>query len=468
MQTDGGYGETQLELAAAGRGTFRGHPAGLSVIFFTEMWERFSYYGMRAILVLYMVAPHRDGGLEFDRHFAGELYGVYTMLVYITSIPGGFIADNYWGLRRSVLIGAIIIALGHFAMAVPSLPGFYTGLALIVIGTGLLKPNMSSMLGALYPPGDRRRDSGFSIYYMGVNIGATLAPFVCGFLAQSQEFKSILSSWKIDPFSCWHWGFAAAGVGMVFGILQFIARSRELGSVGLLPNKMSSPANPRVYSEQGPLTATDWQRLLAIGILFFFAMLFWSIYEQGGSSLNLFADSLTDCRLFGWQFPPSWMQSLSAIFVIVLAPVFSYLWVKLGSREPNTVAKFVLGLTFLGAGIAVMVPASLISAHGKVSPLWLVAVYFLMVLGEMCLSPVGLSLVTKLAPRKMLALTMGLWMLTNAFGNMLAGHLSTFFNNENVASMTHLFGGMTIAALISAGVLVLLMGQIRRLMAGVH
>ncbi|MGH9553642.1 MAG: peptide MFS transporter, partial [Terriglobales bacterium] len=419
-------------------------------------WERFSYYGMRALLVLYMVAPAVQGGLAFTTEFAMRLYGIYTMLVYVTSIPGGFIADNYLGARRSVLIGGIIIACGHFALAVPSMITFYFGLSLIILGTGLLKPNVSTMLGCLYPAGDQRRDSGFSIYYMGINIGAALAPLVCGFLAQSTEFKSFLSgTLHADPLTSWHWGFAAAGVGMIFGLLQFVLGGKTLGTVGIEPSSKKSSFNAP-GNVQGPLTADECKRLGAIGILFLFAVLFWAIYEQGGSSLNLFADKLTDCRIFDWRFPSSWFQTLPALFVIILAPLFSQLWVKLGSKEPSSPAKFAYGLFFLGLGILVMVPASVLSQHDKASPFWLFSVFLLMCVGEMCLSPVGLSTVTKLAPARFLSLTMGVWMLTNGLGNYLNGELARFFNQHDVAALVYLFGGMAVAVFVCTVVLALL------------
>ncbi|MBC7999388.1 MAG: peptide MFS transporter, partial [Leptolyngbya sp.] len=433
-------GVVPAQSQSGGFGLFAGHPKGLPTLFFTEMWERFSYYGMRALLVLYMVALPTDGGLGFDNKNAGEIYGTYTMMVYMMSIPGGFVADRFLGRKLSILIGGSIIALGHFTLAFANLYTFYGGLVLIIIGTGMLKPNMSTLLGTLYGPDDHRRDAGFSIYYMGINIGATLAPLVCGFLAQSNEFKAWLQSMNLDPHSSWHWGFAAAGVGMIFGLVNFVICRDRLVGVGDRPIKLpvaasataevpgpgaaaaaqleleidlekSSGATPPGETapdetapgetakieppKSGKLTPEELKRIGAIAVLFCFNILFWAIYEQGGSSLNLFADKLTDCRINGWAFPSTWLQSLQAAFVIILAPMFSWLWVKLGDKDPSSPTKFAIGLTFLGLGIGLMVPAATLAQQGKVSPLWLIMVYLFQVIGEMCLSPVGLSTVTK-------------------------------------------------------------------------
>ncbi len=446
-----------------------GHPSGLTTLFFTELWERFSYYGMRAILMLYMVAPVTEGGLGFPVVQASYIYGAYTMLVYMASIPGGFVADRILGGRLAVLLGGIIIALGHFTLIFPALPFFYAGLGLIVIGTGLLKPNVSSMLGSLYAPGDNRRDGGFSIFYMGINIGAALAPLVCGYLAQAPAFKSWLVSVGFEPTSAWHWGFGAAGVGMTLGLAHYVLQKNRLGNAGLRPEPKLKVAGERLVEDRPePMKAEEWKRLGAIGILFFFATLFWAIYEQGGSSLSLFADKLTDCRIFNWAFPSSWFQSLQAIFVIFLAPVFSWLWIRLGKREPSSPAKFAYGLLFLGIGIAIMVPASLAGETGKVSPWWLTSVYLLQVVGELCLSPVGLSTVTKLAPARMVGMIMGVWFLASACGNMLAGVLGSTFNEKDLGSLTTLYGGMAGAVFLSTAILAALAPTVRKLMSGVR
>jgi proton-dependent oligopeptide transporter, POT family len=452
------------DLDSSGLG---GHPAGLTTLFFTELWERFSYYGMRAILMLYMVAPTAEGGLGFPIEKAASIYGTYTMLVYMASIPGGWVADRLIGGRLSVLIGGIIIALGHFTLVFQQLPFFYAGLCLIVVGTGLLKPNVSSMLGSLYSQGDNRRDGGFSIFYMGINIGAALAPLVCGYLAQSGQFKSWLVSVGLEPASSWHWGFGAAGVGMALGLAHYLLQQKRLGNAGLRPQAKQKKKKDE-HVEKQPLTAAEWKRLGAIGVLFFFATMFWAVYEQGGSSLSLFADKLTDCTIFGWNFPSSWFQSLQAVFVIALAPLFSLLWLRLGKREPSSPAKFTYGLLFLGLGIALMVPASLAAQTGKVSLWWLTAVYFLQVVGELCLSPVGLSTVTKLAPLRMVGMIMGVWFLASSLGNKLAGYLGGFFNDKDLSSLTNLYGGMAGAVLLATAILFALTPTVRKLMGGIR
>lgn len=443
-----------------------GHPAGLITLFFTELWERFSYYGMRALLVLYMVASVADGGLHWDVRTAATIYGVYTMAVYMTSIPGGLLADRVLGCRKAILIGGSIIALGHFSLAVPSLPFFVTGLVLIVLGTGLLKPNISTMVGKLYAPGDNRRDAGFSIFYMGINIGAAVSPLVCGFLAQHPAFKAWLVSVGIPAEASWHFGFAAAGVGMLIGLAHLVFQRRLLDGIGDKPNVESNPVQEQRASEPA-LTGNEVKRLGAIAVLFVFNILFWAVYEQGGSSLNLFADKLTRNEIFGMPFPSSWFQSVPAAFVILLAPVISEVWMKLGDRQPSSPSKFSIGLLLLGLGIALAVPATILSAHGKVSPLWLVGVYFLQTVGELCLSPVGLSTVTKLAPARFVAMTMGVWFVSMALGNALAGYLAGFFEESNVNALVALFGGMGAVCAVAALVLFAARPYVKTLMSGV-
>lgn len=427
------------------------------------MWERFSYYGMKAILMLYMLEAISSGGMGMKQEDAAQIFGLYTMSVYLASVPGGLIADKLIGQRFAVLVGGIIIALGHFAMAIPSTQTFYLGLVLIVCGTGLLKPNISTMLGMLYKEGDPRRDGGFSIFYVGINVGAALAPLVCGFLAQGNEFKAWLTSMGWPVHSGWHWGFGAAGVGMVFGLMFYVLQWKMLGSAGLKPQKKEGEA--RV--EAVPLTENEKKRVGAIVILAFFNFLFWTIYEQGGTSLNVFADRLTDTTIFGWAYPSSWLQFFQAGFIIILAPLFSMLWSRLGDKQPAAPAKFTMGLLLLSLGIVLMVPASMLAAQGKVSALWLVSVYFLEVCGELCLSPVGLSTVTKLAPIRFMSLTMGAWFISNACGNYMAGYLSGFFDENDTSKLTFLFGSMAAAAFIGTGILALLVPKVKKLMGSV-
>lgn len=469
---------------------FAGQPKGLAALYFTELWERFSYYGMRALLVLFMVEAARDGGLGFSEKSAGQIYGNYTMAIYMLAIPGGFIADRLLGAKRAVLIGGSIIALGHYALAVPSAATFYLGLLLIALGTGLFKPNISALVGALYEKDDERRDAGFSIFYMGINIGALFAPLVTGFLAQSAWFKAWLAGNGFDPAKSWHWGFAAAGVGMTLAMIIFARNARDLsnpvddvprhtgtglgrdgalvlvGTLMLLTIALASdvsgfewlrwlflalPLAAIAYGAQQQ--SADAQRLAAIGVLFVASMIFWALFEQAGSTMALFADQLTRLELAGSAFPSSWFQSVNPVFVIVLAPLFAALWLRLGARQPSAPVKFAIALVFLSLSFALMVPAAKLASEGKVSPLWLVGLYFLQTAGEMCISPVGLSTMTKLAPPRMTGLVLGLWFLAAAFGNKFAGVLAGGF----AASDTHaLASSFLLQAGVVAGVAVLM------------
>ena len=436
-----------------------GHPRGLATLFFTEMWERFSYYGMRALLVLYMVGSTQQPGLGFSVGTATAIYGWYTMLVYLSGIPGGFIADQLIGHYRAVLYGGIIIAAGHFSMAVPGLPFFFTGLGLIVIGTGLLKPNVSSMVGSLYRRDDERRDAGFSIFYMGINLGAFIAPLVCGWLGQTMN---------------WHFGFAAAGVGMVIGLIQYV-----LGKKNLTPVSQQEPVQPTAAAtDTAPqtegvapnpnLTGTDWARIGAIAILTLFALLFWAGFEQAGSSLTLFADRATQLEIFGFKYPSSWFQSVEPLFVILFSSVFAFIWLALARRrkEPSSPAKFTLGLFVLALSFALIIPAArAFEASGqRVSPWWLIGLYFLQMLGELCLSPVGLSMVTKLSPPKLVGLMMGVWFFATAMGNKVAGWVAGFIENRPYSQV---FNAAFLNLLVATVILAALIVPIKKMMRGV-
>lgn len=447
---------------AFGRTGFLGHPPGLPTLFFTELWERFSYYGMRAILVLFMTSPAIQGGLGFDTKHASSIYGWYTMAVYLAAVPGGWLADRWLGAWSAVLVGGVVIASGHFTMAFSSLTTFYIGLVLITIGTGFLKPNISTMVGSLYRQNDPRRDSGFSIFYMGINIGAVLAPLVCGFLGQSSTFKSFLQSRGFDPTGSWHWGFGAAGVGMTLGLIIYLFNARTLRKVR---STEVTPKTTKVETHP-PLTAGDWKRIAAVCILFVFTILFWAAYEQKGVSLNLLARDLVRTEIFGWQYPSSFLQSCTAFFVIILAPLFSILWVRWGDRQPSSPAKFTLGLFFIGLAYLLLVPACAMTATGRISALWLVGVYFLEVLGEMCLSPVGLSTVTRLAPLKLVGVMMGLWFFATSLGNKLAGTLSGYYVPQP-GTLMKLYGGIAAGLFVGTILLALLTPRIRRLMGNV-
>ena len=444
-----------------------GHPRGLATLFFTEMWERFSYYGMRALLMLYMVGSTQQPGLGFGERRASTIYGIYTMAVYLMGIPGGFLADRWLGHYNAVLFGGIIIAAGHFSMAIPGLPFFFFGLFLIVIGTGLLKPNVSTMVGFLYSKEDQRRDAGFSIFYMGINLGAFVAPLICGALGQKAN---------------WHFGFAAAGVGMVFGLIQYVAGKKYLRAAPIehptvhttqlddpehaLVAKGSDPTTQSPSSQRPKLTSIDWARIGAIAVLTLFALLFWAGFEQAGSSLTLFADRATRLTILGWSYPSSWFQSVEPLFVITLSPLFAWMWIRLGRREPSSPLKFTLGLVLLALSFFLIAIAARVYETSKVpvSPLWLIGLYFLQALGELCLSPVGLSMVTKLSPAHLVGFMMGIWFLATAMGNYVAGWVAGFLENR---AFSEVFQVAFINLAIAAVVLALLIIPIKRMMGGV-
>lgn len=462
-----------------------GHPAGLQTLFLTEFWERLSYYGMRAILVLFMTTAPAAGGLGWDAARAAGVYGLYTSGVYLASIPGGWVADRLLGQQRAVLAGGVLIAIGHFCLAVPSLSTFFAGLVVIVLGTGLLKPNISAMVGQLYAEGDPRRDAGFSLFYMGINLGALAAPLVCGTLAQ-----------KVG----WHWGFGAAGVGMLAGLVQYTYGRRLLGEAGQLRTPPEAPGRSwtillaslalggvLIYAlfdwlnlivavglvalftywlRQGD-TAQERRRIAAVIVLFLFSALFWAAFEQAGSSLTLFADRFTELSLWGMKIESSWFQVANPTFIVLFAPVFAWLWIGLGSRNPSSPAKFALGLVFVGFGFLVMALAAMQSGPegARVSPGWLVACYLFHTWGELSLSPVGLSTVTKLAPLRLAGQMMGVWFLSLSIGNFMGGQVAGLFET---LPLPQLFGSVFVTTSVAAVVLVLLIKPIRRLMSGVH
>lgn len=478
--------------------SFFGHPRGLSTLFFTEMWERFSYYGMRALLILFMTATVQHGGLGFNTSKAGSIYGLYTAMVFLLSLPGGWMADRITGQRRAVLWGGIIIALGHFSMAIPRVDTFYLGLACIVIGTGLLKPNISTMVGALYSADDVRRDAGFSIFYMGINVGALLSPLVCGYLGENIN---------------WHYGFAAAGVGMTLGLIQYILGAKYLGSAGLdIAGTESDKRRFRIglivtavviaatiaLTETGTIALTAEQisnifgillisivvmffvwlltakgysktergRFWAILVLFIASALFWSAYEQAGSTLNLFAERNTNLHTwdFRWWglFRASYFQSFNSVFIVLLAPVFAWLWVALRRHEPTSTAKFSIGLVFVGLGLAILIP---VAGGTAVSPWWLTATYFLHTIGELCLSPVGLSAMTKLAPARICGLMMGVWFLSMSVGDYVSGRLASMYETF---PLPQLFGITAAFCIVIGLLLVFLLRPMKRLMGGVN
>ncbi|MFL2546541.1 MAG: peptide MFS transporter [Candidatus Rariloculaceae bacterium] len=491
------------ETTAASNGVL-GHPRGLLTLSTTEMWERFSYYGMRALLVLFMVAAVEDGGLGYSDQTATAIYGLYTAAVYMLALPGGWIADRLIGGQRAVWYGGIIIMCGHFVLAIPSVWSFFTGLALVAIGTSLLKPNISAIVGEFYPPGDPRRDGGFTIFYMGINVGAALGPLVCGYLAQQN----------------WHYGFAVAGFGMLFGLVQFKLTEEQLGDAGRLPPARRE--NDAAFESRawgiiwislllaaavmvaaltgaltidatalaqvstyviaglgvlyfiylftfGKLTGDERDRVIVLIALFVAAAIFWSGFEQAGSSLNLFAERYTIREFGSFEIPASWFQSLNPIFIIILAPFYSMMWIALARRNLNSSSplKFAIGLIILGLGFAVMIGAAALVAEGQqVLPTWLFFTYLLHTMGELALSPVGLSAVTKLAPRRYVGQMMGVWWLATSLGNILAGLLAGEFRAEAVEEMPGLYTQIVITTVGAGIVLALVSKPLRRLARG--
>jgi POT family proton-dependent oligopeptide transporter len=496
--------------SSADRGFF-GHPRGLATLFFTEMWERFSYYGMRAILILFMTAPLAMGGLGFDSATAGPVYGLYTSMVYLTALPGGWFADRVIGQQRAVLVGGIIIMFGHIALAMEGIPFFLLGLFLVIFGTGLLKPNISTIVGQLYSKDDVRRDSGFSLFYMGINLGGFFAPLVCSFLAQKPWFRAHLESWGLDPNRSWHWGFAAAAVGMLFGIVQYVLGSKYLRGAGKEPGDPLAPGRRRMalagllavliggaavlmiagnsaIAAMATVNATmafillgtsvlffawlltvgsrdrdERKRHLIIFVLFLGAAVFWSAFEQAGSTLNLFAQDSTARTLLGIRIEAGQLQSVNSLWIILLAPVFAWLWLKLGKYEPSTPAKFAYGLFFLALGFAILIPAAQFAAGGgRVSPMWLIMTYLFHTIGELCLSPVGLSAMTKLAPMRYAGLMLGVWFLAASVGNFIGGNVAAFYD---AFTTDQIFTAVTIFVLACCALLLLVVRPIKRMLA---
>ncbi len=483
------------------------HPAGLRTLFFTELWERFSYYGMRALLVLYMVDA--QSGLGLDDQTATAIYGLYTAAVYLVALPGGWIADRLLGAQQAIWYGGMIIAAGHFTLAVPSPLAFPLGLLLIVIGTGLLKPNISAVVGELYARGDPRRDAGFTLFYMGINLGAFAGPLICSALGESERFG-------------WHYGFAAAGVGMVVGLLYFRARRDRLEDAGRYPSlDVTVPAeraqiragwqrvalatavlviaalavilgwvrvDPLAAAQQtgimiaamavlyfawlfafGRLTADEKRRVTVFIVLISASAMFWAGFEQAGSSLNLFAERYTDRLIGGFEIPAGWFQSLNAGFVLALAPVYASMWVALARRnlDPSTPTKFAIGLISLGLGFAVMIGAARLVAGGEqVLPTWLIFTYLLHTMGELALSPVGLSATTRLAPHRYVGQMMGIWFLATALGNLLAGLIAGGFRHDALADMAGLYTQIVLTTAGAGLILLLLVRPLKRLMGG--
>jgi POT family proton-dependent oligopeptide transporter len=478
------------------------HPPGLYTLFFTEMWERLGYYGMRALLVLFMAASVADGGLGLDDKTAAAIYGLFTCAAYLGALPGGWMADRLLGQQRAVFVGGVIIALGYFTLALPRVDTFYLGLILVMIGTGLLKPNVSAIVGQLYPEGGARRDAGFTLFYMGINLGATLGPLVCSYLGERVN---------------WRLGFAAAGVGMVLGLVQYQMTRKHLGEAGRCPAPRQAgvsrdwgmvagavgliallfllvragvmPLDPQrlanftayfiiavavIYFAGlflfAGLDQAEKKRLGVVMVLFVASAMFWAGFEQAGSSLNIFAARFTQ-RVIAlgkpFEIPAGWFQMLNPIFVISLAPVVAAAWLALArrGRDVSLPGKFAIGLLLLALGFLVMAGAAAVAgAGGRALPTWLVATYLFHSLGELCLSPVGLSSVTKLAPQRLVGQMMGLWFLATSLGNLIAGLAAGRLTSEDPAKMPLLFLIMVGAAAVVGFLLLGLSRPIRKLM----
>lgn len=434
-------------------------PPGLYLLFTVEMWERFSFYGMRAILVLF-IADTARGGLGWSKAAASRLFGFYGFAAYALPVLGGYLADRVTGTHRSLVIGAVVLALGHFCMALPSTPTFFLGMSLVVIGTGFFKVNASTMVGQLYDPNDLRRDGGFTIFYMGVNVGATLGQVVCGYFGESARWG-------------WHYGFGAAGVGMLLGLgLYLRLRPRYLRGIGDAPHVARSTAQ----APAAPLTREERDRVLALLIVIACTIPFWMAFEQAGSSMNFFAAERTDRLVHGFTIPASWFQSVNSTVLIVSAPFFAALWTALARRrrEPSTPVKMTLALILMAVGFVFMVAGARRSDGGVlVSPFWLIAAYSFHTFGELCLSPIGLSFVTKMAPLKFASLLMGIWFLGTAVSELLAGQLAAITDRVARGELFHVFGGQAdfffifvVSSLATAVVLAALTPWLKRQMHG--
>lgn len=479
------------------------HPRGLYTLFFTEMWERLSYYGMRALLVLFLVDSVQHGGMGLSDTVATSIYGLYTAGAYLAALPGGWVSDRLLGGQRAVWYGGLLIAAGHFSLAIPATASFFLGLILVVMGTGLLKPNVSALVGQLYPEGGSRRDAGFTLFYMGINVGATLGPLICS--ALGERFH-------------WHYGFAAAGVGMVLGLIQFRFTRHHLGGAGWQLPRIDQPAGRRrdlllglvglaawigvvapalagvfipnpvwlaglaAYAILGlaaawfgwafflaGLDADEKRRVGLIALLFLASVVFWSGFEQAGSSLNLFAERHTQRDFGGVKIPAGWFQSLNAGFVICLAPLVAALWLGLARRrmDPPLLVKFAGGLLFLAGGLAVVALGSRKALDGgPVLPVWLMMTYLLNSVGELFLSPVGLSAVTKLAPKRLAGQMMGVWFLATSVGNLLAGLLAGSVSGAEAEAMPTRFLQVVVMAGATGLLLLCLARPAQRLMRG--
>ena len=481
----------------------KGHPAGLYLVFFTGMWERFSYYAMRGILVLYLTATWLNGGLGYDEKFSTTVYGLATGLCYFTPLFGGWLSDRYLGQRKSIVVGGFIMVLAEFLLFAPELftstaanltpeqlehnqligrIGLFSGLFLLIIGNGFFKPNISSIVGDLYEPGDKRLDSAFSIFYMGINLGAVMAPLIVGLLADNVFATTYVDANGVTQITHgYRYGFLAAAVGVLVGQLLFVFLSNKyLGNIGIEPKGAAKAAESATEEVKVPLTRQEKERIAVIFIFFFFAVFFFAGMEQAGASFNLYANKYIDRNVFGFEVPTAWLQMINPFFVIVLAPVFAYFWNTRLGQALNTPLKMGLGLIVLGIGFWFMLIAGFqrgamwegglnivdnTDVTIKAGMIWMILTYFLHTIGELSLSPVGLSIVTKLSPARFASLFMGVWIMAAAFANMLAGLISSYVVELGASTV---FASISIFVMVLGILMVSLNKMIERMMHGVR
>ena len=451
--------DTMINETLASKTNKMKHPPGLYMLFLTEMWERFSYYGMRALLVMYLTTEFVRGGLGVDKVSAMTLYGNFTALVYLTPLAGGYLSDKYIGQRKAITIGGIIIAAGQLTLfSSQSLTALYIGLFLLIIGNGFFKPNISTIVGQLYPEGDKRKDSAFTIFYMGINAGSFLAPLICGTLAE--KVMATTQAGEIIHYG-FRYGFLVAGLGMIFGQIIFnLLSNKFLGDIGKTPvGKVKNNVNAEV--KEKPLTKQEKHRTTVILILTAFVIVFWTGFEQAGSSLTIYTDEFVNRSVGGWEVPVSWFQSLNPLFIVLFGIPVSKLWYKLACTKRGDFSvpqKMAMGSIMLGFGFLLMVGAvmqrggNVADSAIKANMIWLVGTYFLHTMGELCLSPVGLSMVSSLAPAKLASFLMGVWLLSSFAANKIAGVLATY--TETLGHL-QIFAGIAIVSVIMG--LILLM-----------
>ncbi|MBL4747063.1 MAG: peptide MFS transporter [Flavobacteriaceae bacterium] len=431
--------------------TLWGHPKGLYILFFTELWERFSFYGMRAILILYLVTKTTgdNPGLGWDKINALELYGWYTMMVYVMAVPGGLLADRWLGQKKTVMLGGFLLCIGHLILAFDTVTAFYAGLIFIVLGVGGLKPNVSSMVGGLYKKNDGKRETAFTIFYIGINIGAFTAPILVGYLGETIS---------------WHYGFGLAGIGMVLGQLVYIWGQKYLTEVGnFIPHKIDAQTNKKI-----PLSTIEKDRMILLALSFIIVIVFWGAYEQAGGLMNIYAKEKINRVLFGYEIPASFLQSLPALFVIITGGPIAYFWMKWkkSGRESSSMLKMGLGTIIMGFGFLVLVGAAnqtMVSMDGKASLYWMFGAYFLHVIGELCVSPVALSFITKMAPLKYVSFMMGAYFFVTGIGNKLAGFIGKI---AQTAGEKTIFMGVFIFCVFFGLVLILFVKKLKKLAHG--